>query len=167
MSKLEVSSNQRTLTNNNAIKVCERLSGLAARAFPEKMTGSRVYLTAGGGDGIGAAYHLALRYWNKSGPLGSSVEGGWKKQKVVSFPNCYRGSIFIPASMKPEFSDYGWKRWMDGQSKDAYRSPSYRMFLNIDPPHELFMDKSKMFPGENVGQAAGMSTTEVLALPPT
>jgi hypothetical protein len=29
------------------------------------------------------------------------------------------------------------------------------MFINVDPPHELFMDKNKMKPGENVGQAAG------------
>lgn len=160
MSKLEVSSNQRNMTNNNAIKVCERLSGLAAQAFPEKMTGSRVYLTAGGGEGIEAAYHLALRYWNKSGPLGSSVGGGYKKQKLISFRNCYHGSTFIPASMKPEFSDYGWKRWMEGHGKDVYQSKSHQMFLNIDPPHELFMDKSKMRAGENVGQAAGMFTPE-------
>lgn len=38
MTKLEVSSNQRNLTNNNAVKLCERLSGLVAQAFPDKMT---------------------------------------------------------------------------------------------------------------------------------
>jgi adenosylmethionine-8-amino-7-oxononanoate aminotransferase len=154
MSKLEVSSNQRNLTNNNAIKLCERLSGLAAQAFPD-MNGSRVYLTTGGGEGIEAAYHLALRYWNKSGPLGTSYGDGYKKQKLISFRNCYHGSTFIPASMKPEFSDYGWKRWMEGHGREVYESPSHRMFSNIDPPHELFMDINKMKPGENVGQAAG------------
>ncbi|KAH9860304.1 hypothetical protein J1614_011634 [Plenodomus biglobosus] len=46
------------------------------------MTGSRVYLTAGGGEGIEAAYHLAFRYWNKSRPLGYSYGGGYKKQKL-------------------------------------------------------------------------------------
>lgn len=154
MTKLEVSSNQRNLTNNNAVKLCERLSGLAARAFPE-MTGSRVYLTAGGAEGIEAAYHLALRYWNKSGPMGTSYGGGYKKQKLISFRNCYHGSTFIPASMKPEISDYGWKRWMEGHDRELAESPSHRMFCNIDPPHELFLDKSKMNKGENVGQAAG------------
>lgn len=29
------------------------------------------------------------------------------------------------------------------------------MFINVDPPHELFMDKSQMKAGENVRQAAG------------
>lgn len=157
MSKLEVTSNQRNLTNTNAVKACERLSGLAAQAFPGKMTGSRVYLTAGGAEGIEAAYHLALRYWSKSGPFGSSVGGGYKKQKLISFRNCYHGSTFVAASMKPEMSDYGWKRWMEGQPKEVYGSPPHRMFVNIDPPHELFMDKSKMKKGENVGQAAGTS----------
>jgi len=159
MSKLEVSSNQRNLTNNNAVKLCERLSGLAAQAFPE-MNGSRVYLTTGGGEGIEAAYHLALRYWNKSGPLGSSYGEGYKKQKLISFRNCYHGSTFIPASMKPEFSDYGWKRWMEGHDREVYESPSHRMFSNIDPPHELFMDINKMKPGENVGQAAARQLEE-------
>lgn len=154
MSKLEVSSNQRNLTNTNAIKVCERLSGLAAQAFP-KMEDARVYLTAGGAEGIEAAYHLALRYWNKSGPLGTSVGGGYKKQKLISFRNCYHGSTFIAASMKPEISDYGWKRWMEGQPKEVYNSPVHKMFIDIDPPHEFFLDKSKIKPGENVGQAAG------------
>uniref|UniRef100_A0A0D2YJG8 4-aminobutyrate aminotransferase n=1 Tax=Fusarium oxysporum (strain Fo5176) TaxID=660025 RepID=A0A0D2YJG8_FUSOF len=152
MSKLEVSSNQRNLTSTNAIKVCERLSGLAAQAFQEKMTGSRVYLTAGGGEGIEAAYHLALRYWNKSGPLGSSLGGGYRKQKLISFRNCYRGSTFIPASMKPEFSDYGWKRWMEGESENVCKSS----------PHELFMDKKKMKPGENVGQGAARQLEEAI-----
>jgi hypothetical protein len=119
------------------------------------MTGSRVYLIVGGAEGIEGAYHLALRYWNKSGPLGTSYGGGYKKQKLISFRNCYHGSTFIPASMKPEFSDYGWKRWMEGQNKNVYASNPHRMFSNIDPPHELFLDKSKMKPGENVGQAAG------------
>lgn len=41
---------------------------------------------------------------------------------------------------------------MDGR---VYESNSHRMFIKIDPPHELFIDKSKMKPGENVGQAAG------------
>ncbi|KAK4233466.1 pyridoxal phosphate-dependent transferase [Achaetomium macrosporum] len=155
MSKLEVSSNPLNLTNSNAIKVCERLAGLAAQAFPDKITGSRVYLTAGGAEGVEAAYHLALRYWSKSGPLDSSVGGVYKKQKLISFRNCYHGSTFIPASMKPEISDYGWKRWMEGQPKEVYDHPAHRMFVSIDPPHELFLDKSKMKEGENVGQAAG------------
>ncbi|KAF4414673.1 acetylornithine aminotransferase [Fusarium acutatum] len=142
--------------------VCERLSGLAAQAFPEKMTGSRVYLTAGGGEGIEAAYHLALRYWNKSGPLGSSLGGGYRKQKLISFRNCYHGSTFIPASMKPEFSDYGWKRWMEGESENVYKGSPHRMFINVDPPHELFMDKEKMKPGENVGQAAARQLEEAI-----
>ena len=158
MSKLEVSSNQRNLTNANAIMVCERLAGLASQVFPEKMTGARVYLTAGGAEGIEAAYHLALRYWNKSGPLGTSIGGGSKKQKVISFRNCYHGSTFIAASMKPEISDYGWKRWMEGQPKEVSEHSAHRMFVNIDPPHELFLDKSRMKPGENVGQAAGAYT---------
>ncbi|KAF2197647.1 PLP-dependent transferase [Delitschia confertaspora ATCC 74209] len=130
----QVAFEQRNLTKNNAIKVCERLSGLAAQAFPENMTGSRVYLTAGGGEGIEAAYHLALRN--------------------SFFRNYYPGSTFIPASMQPELSDYGWKRWMEGHDKSVYASNSHRMFSNIDPPHELFMDKSKMKEGENLGQAA-------------
>ncbi|EUC38645.1 hypothetical protein COCCADRAFT_32300 [Bipolaris zeicola 26-R-13] len=155
MTKLEVSSNQRNLTNKNAVKLCERLSGLAAQAFPEKITGSRVYLTTGGGEGIEAAYHLALRYWNKSGPLGTSYGGGYKKQKLISFRNCYHGSTFVSASMKPEFSDYGWKRWMEGHERDVYESSSHRMFCNIDPPHELFFERSKLKHGESVGQAAG------------
>ena len=159
MSKLENSSNQRNLTNNIAIKLCERVPGLAAQAFPEKMTGSRVYLTAGGSEGIEAAYHLALRYWNKSGPPGTSYGRGYKKQKLISFRNCYHGSTFISASMKPEFSDYGWKRWMEGHDDSVYASNPHRMFSNIDPPHELFMDKSKMKAGENVGQAAGKSAS--------
>ncbi|KAL2263964.1 hypothetical protein VTK26DRAFT_3958 [Humicola hyalothermophila] len=162
MSKLEVSSNQRNLTNPNAIKVCERLSGIAARAFPDRMTGSRVYLTAGGAEGIEAAYHLALRYWNKSGPLGTSWGGGHKKQKLISFRNCYHGSTFIAASMKPEMSDYGWKRWMEGQPRKVYEHPAHRMFVSIDPPHELFMDKYKIREGETVGQAAARQLEEAI-----
>ena len=55
------------------------------QAFPEEMTGSRGYLTIGGGEGIKAAYHLTMRYWSKSAPLGSSVGGWYKKQKLISF----------------------------------------------------------------------------------
>jgi adenosylmethionine-8-amino-7-oxononanoate aminotransferase len=156
MSKLEVSSNQRNLTNVNAIKACEKLAGLAAQAFPDMMEGARVYLTAGGAEGIEAAYHLALRYWNKSGPMGSSTGGYWKKQKLISFRNCYHGSTFIAASMKPEFSDYGWKRWMEGQGKEVYDHPSHRMFVSIDPPHDLFFNQSNKKPGETVGEASGL-----------
>jgi len=162
MSKLEVSSNQRNLTNVNAIMVCERVAELASQVFPEKMTGARVYLTAGGAEGIEAAYHLALRYWNKSGPLGTSIGGGSKKQKVISFRNCYHGSTFIAASMKPEISDYGWKRWMEGQPKEVSEHSAHRMFVNIDPPHELFLDKSRIKPGENVGQAAARQLEEAI-----
>jgi hypothetical protein len=54
MGRLEVSSNQRNLTNVNAIKICEKLAGLSASAFPNTMTGARVYLTAGGAEGIEA-----------------------------------------------------------------------------------------------------------------
>jgi 4-aminobutyrate aminotransferase-like enzyme len=126
------------------------------------MTGSRVYLTAGGAEGIEAAYHLALRYWSKFGPLGTSVGGGYKKQKLISFRNCYHGSTFIAASMKPEISDYGWKRWMEGQPKEVYGSAAHRLFVNIDPAHELFLDKSKIRDGENVGQAAGRCFRSVM-----
>lgn len=63
MSKLKVSSNQRNLTNNNAVKLCERLSGLAAQAFPDEMTGSRVYLTAGGGEGIAPYPPILEQVW--------------------------------------------------------------------------------------------------------
>jgi adenosylmethionine-8-amino-7-oxononanoate aminotransferase len=144
MCNLEVSSNQRNLTNANSIKVCERLSSLAAQAFTENTIGSRVYLTTGGGEDIEGAYNLALRYWNRSGSMGSSLGGGYRKQRLILFRNCYHGSTFIPASMKPEFSDYGWKRWMEGESEKVYKSS----------PHRMFMDKSQMKPGENVRQAA-------------
>ena len=66
MQKLEVSSNQRNLTNVNAIKTCERLAGLAAGAFPEHMTGARVYLTAGGAEGIEAGM-FAFQYEKNTG----------------------------------------------------------------------------------------------------
>jgi 4-aminobutyrate aminotransferase-like enzyme len=96
-----------------------------------------------------------LRYWSKRGLAGSSVPGYWKKQKLISFRNCYHGSTFIAASLKPEFSDYGWKRWMEGHPKEVYDHPVHRMFVSIDPPHDLFFNSSNKRDGENVGQAAG------------
>ncbi len=54
MQRLEVSSNQRNLTNVTAVKLCERLAQLAGRSFPKTMDGARVYLTVGGAEGIEA-----------------------------------------------------------------------------------------------------------------
>jgi adenosylmethionine-8-amino-7-oxononanoate aminotransferase len=56
------------------------------------------------------------------------------------------------SSASPE---YGWTRWMEGYDRDVQKSNPHRMFTSIDPPHELFLDKLKMKPLENIGQAAG------------
>lgn len=157
MRKLEVSSNQRNMTNPNAIQVCQKLSDLAKKEFPGHMDGARVYLTAGGAEGIEAAYHLALRYFSKSGPLGSSVGGGYKKQKVLSFRNCYHGATFIAQSLKPEFSDYGYQRWTEGQ-EDKFP----KMFHRISPPHGKFFPSEDVKEGENVGQAAARVLEETI-----
>ncbi|KIJ52729.1 hypothetical protein M422DRAFT_64818 [Sphaerobolus stellatus SS14] len=138
MRTLEIGSNQRNMTNDKAILLCQKLSDLAKEAYPGYFDGARVYLTAGGAEGVEAVYHLVLRYWDKSGIMGSSTRGYWKK-KLVGFRNCYHGSTFVPSSLKTEFYDYGWDRLTEGC---------------IDPPNEMFFNKDKIKPGENVGQAA-------------
>jgi 4-aminobutyrate aminotransferase-like enzyme len=119
------------------------------------MAESQVFLTAGQEEGIEAAYHLALRFWNRSGVLGTKFLGGYNKQKIITFRNSFHGSTFIPASMSSASPEYGWARWMDGQDRDVYESNPHRMFISIDPPHELFSDKLTMRPVENTGQVAG------------
>jgi 4-aminobutyrate aminotransferase-like enzyme len=37
------------------------------------------------------------------------------------------------------------------------------MFVNVDPAHELFLDKSKVRQGENAGQAAGELSAPALS----
>jgi hypothetical protein len=49
----------------------------------------------------------------------------------------------------------GWARWMDGLDRDVSESKPHRMFTSIDPPHELFLNESKISPVEKTGQAAG------------
>ncbi|KAI9015134.1 pyridoxal phosphate-dependent transferase [Gaertneriomyces semiglobifer] len=126
------------------------------------MKGARVYLTAGGAEGIEAAYHLALRYHDKSGPLGTSLGGHWKKKKLISFRNCYHGSTFVPSSAKPEFIDYGWTRLTEGLPKEIKQDPAHRVFIDIDPPHDLFFQSSNRKEGENVGQAAARMLEETI-----
>ncbi|KIJ26280.1 hypothetical protein M422DRAFT_272668 [Sphaerobolus stellatus SS14] len=76
------------MTNNNEVTLlCQDLADLAKEAYPEYVDGARVYLTVGGAEGIEAAYHPALRYWDKSGVIGSSTPGYWKKKKLKSFCN--------------------------------------------------------------------------------
>jgi 4-aminobutyrate aminotransferase-like enzyme len=89
MLKLGVSLDQRNLTNSSARKLCKRLSEIAAQVFPDKMAESRVFLTTGQDASIEAAYHLALRFWNRSGVLGTKFLGGYNKQKIITFRNCY------------------------------------------------------------------------------
>jgi adenosylmethionine-8-amino-7-oxononanoate aminotransferase len=155
MLKLGPSLDQRNLTNSSANKLCKRLSEIAAHSFPDKMAESRVFLTTGQEEGVEAAYHLALRFWNRSGLLGTKFLGGYKKQKIITFRNCYHGSTFISASMSSASPEYGWTRWMEGYDRDVCESNPHRMFTSIDPPHELFLNKLKMRPLENTGQAAG------------
>jgi adenosylmethionine-8-amino-7-oxononanoate aminotransferase len=155
MLKLGVPTDQRNLTNSSANKLCKRLSEIAAQSFPDKMADSHVFLTTGQDAGIEAAYHLALRFWNRSGVLGTKFLGGYNKQKIITLRNGYHGSTFIPASMSSTSSEYGWARWMDGHDRDVIESNPHRMFTCIDPPHELFLEKLTMRPAENVGQAAG------------
>lgn len=54
MVRLEVGSNQRNLTTDKAVLVCEKLARLAEGAFPGWFEGARCYLTAGGAEGIEA-----------------------------------------------------------------------------------------------------------------
>jgi hypothetical protein len=44
---------------------------------------------------------------------------------------------------------------MDGLDRDVSESKPHRMFTSIDPPHELFLNESKISSVENTGQAAG------------
>lgn len=90
--------------------------------------------------------------------MGSSAPGYWKKKKIIAFRNCYHGATFVPHSLKEEFSDYGWHRLTEGWSDEKRNDPDLKFFNAIDPPHELFMKKERIREGENVGQAAGMST---------
>jgi hypothetical protein len=52
MLKLGFSADQRNVTNSSASKLCERLSDIAARSFPDKMADSHVFLTSGQDAGI-------------------------------------------------------------------------------------------------------------------
>lgn len=160
MCRLEVGSNQRNMTTQPAVQLCERLAELSKRCFGQPFDGARVYLTVGGAEGIEAAYHLALRYWNKSGLLGSSSPGYWKKKKIISLRNCYHGSTFIPASLKPEFSDYGWHRLTEGWENSKKEDNTLKFFNTIDAPHELFFNKNNIKEGENIGQAAARMLEE-------
>jgi 4-aminobutyrate aminotransferase-like enzyme len=155
MLKLGPSPDQRYLTNSSASKLCRRLSELAAQSFPDKMAESRVFLTTGQQEGIEAAYHLALRFWNRSSLLGTKFFGGYNKQKIITFRNCYHGSTFVPALMSSESPEYGWTRSMEGYDRDVQKSNPHRIFTSFDPPHELFLDKLNMKPLENTGQATG------------
>ncbi|KIJ26279.1 hypothetical protein M422DRAFT_785289 [Sphaerobolus stellatus SS14] len=115
-------------------------------AYPGYFDGARVYLTAGGAEGVEAG---ELSEWH----YGSSTRGYWKK-KLIGFRSCYHGSTFVPFSLMTEFYDYGWDRLTEGWSTEMKQHKDLHFFSSNDPPNEMFFNKDKIKQGENVGQAA-------------
>ncbi len=87
--------------------------------------------------------------------MGSSTGGYWRKKKVIALRNGYHGCTFVAASMKEEFTDYGWKRWMEGEPNEVKNHPAHSMFMHVDPPYDLFINPKLRREGENAAQASG------------
>ncbi|KAL7752918.1 hypothetical protein RI367_001367 [Sorochytrium milnesiophthora] len=161
MTRLEFIGNQKNNSNPRVIELIEKLLTLSNKEIPDRNYQS-AFFCADGASAVDEAIHLAWRYWDKKGPLGTSTLGYWKKKKIISFKNCYHGTTFLPASLKPELSEHGWHRLMEGLDESVVNHPAHKIFQSIDFPNEFFFNKDKINEYENVGQAAARLLEETI-----